>query len=412
MMNERFSVDRSSGSRNDMEKMPRKKRKSGFIFLMLLMLLAGFAGGRLSAAGIGGGGFDNQKMMDKIKRLEAYINSYYLNEIDTEKMADWTYRGLVSGLEDPYSEYMNEEQYKDMQESDAGEYRGIGIIVSKDPSTSLVVIETVMKDQPAYNAGVENGDLLLSVDGKETAEMSLSETVSLIKKGKSETTRLVLMRDGQTLEKEVKKTNIVVESVSYEMKKGKTGYIAVDQFIENTDEDFSEAIDALEKQGMKSLIIDLRDNGGGLVDTCNHMVSRIIPEGDLIVYLKDKNDKKQEFKSDDSRTLSIPIVLLVNGNTASASEILTGCLKDYGLATVVGSKTYGKGVVQDIIPLGDGSALKLTVAGYYTPKGNNIHEKGIEPDVEVPVTDEEWREIRKDPSKDKQLDKALEILSK
>ena len=396
------------------EKTKRKNKKSHIIACMLLMLLVGFAAGRLSArAGSSDkNGFNNQAMMDKIKQLEAYINTFYLEEVDSEAVTDGAFHGLVSGLGDPYSEYYTKSEYSDLMESDAGEYRGIGIVVYKDTTSGYVVIESVMKDQPAYNAGVENGDILISVDGKETSELTLSETVSLIKKGKSDTTKLVLLRENQTIEKEVEKTNIVMETVSSEMKEDKIGYISVSQFIENTDDHFISAVDDLEKQGMKGLIIDLRDNGGGLVDTCINMVSRIIPDKELIVYLKDKNGKREDYKSNSSETLDLPIVILVNSNTASASEIMTGCLQDYGKATIIGSKTYGKGIVQNIMPLGDGTAIKLTVAGYYTPKDRYIHKLGIEPDIKMEYTAEEWVEVRKDPGKDTQLKKALEVLNK
>jgi carboxyl-terminal processing protease len=317
---------------------------------------------------------------------------------------------MVSGLGDPYSEYYTSEEYRDMMEGDSGEYRGIGIIVYKDSASGYVTIESVMKDQPAYNAGVENGDIMISVDGKETRDLTLTETVGLIKRGESDTVKLVLLRDNQTIEKVVNKSNIVLESVEHEMKEDKIGYISISQFIDNTDEQFTAAIDDLNKQGMKGLIIDLRDNGGGLVDSCVNMISRIVPEGKLVVYMEDKNGRREDYNSNSPQTLAIPIVVLVNGNTASASEIMTGCLKDYDLATVVGSKTYGKGIVQNVMPLGDGSALKLTVAGYYTPNGVNIHKKGIEPDVKIEYTTKEWAKIRKDPSKDKQMKEAVSIL--
>ena len=233
-----------------------------------------------------------------------------------------------------------------------------------------------------------------------------------IKKSESDTVKLILLRENKTIEKKVKKSHIEVETISYEMKENKIGFISVSQFIENTDEQFIKAVDDLDQQGMAGLIIDLRDNGGGLLDTCINMVSRIIPQGDLIVYTEDKNGRKDEFNSNSDQTLDIPIVILVNGNTASASEIMTGCLKDYDKATILGSTTFGKGIVQNIMPLGDGSAIKLTVSKYYTPKGNNIHEVGIEPDVKMEYTDEEWAEAKKDPEKDTQLEQAMSILTK
>ena len=163
---------------------------------------------------------------------------------------------------------------------------------------------------------------------------------------------------------------------------------------------------------MKSLIIDLRDDGGGLLTTCTNMLSRLVAKDKMLVYTKDKKGKKEEFKSDSGKTVDVPMVVLVNGNTASASEIMTGCLKDYKKATVVGTTTYGKGIVQTILPLTDGSAFKFTIAKYYTPKGTDIHEKGIKPDVEVKLSDKQWKKAQTDEKADKQLKKAIEILKK
>ena len=242
--------------------------------------------------------------------------------------------------------------------------------------------------------------------------MDLQDVVSEIKNKDNKTVVLTIYRDKQSKDYTVKKSSVQLDSVSYKMKDNKTGYIAVSQFLENTGDQFDKAVTALEKQGMTSLIIDLRDNGGGLLDTCTDMLSRLVEKDKLLVYTKDKEGNKEEFKSDSTKTVDIPMVLLVNGNTASASEIMTGCLKDYGKATVVGTKTYGKGIVQSIMPLPDGSAVKFTVANYYTPNGINIHKKGIEPDVEVKISDEQWKKAQTDEKADTQLKKALEILKK
>lgn len=415
-MPERIEAADAIYPKEPVKKKKKKRKRSclGGAALFLLALIAGIViGWMLRPAVIGGGtnsAFDTGETMEKIGLIERYIDSFYLEEVDEDKVQDGIYRGLVSGLGDPFSEYYTEEEYRDMMEEDQGEYRGIGIVVYKDSSTGYVVIESVMKDQPAYNAGIENGDILISVDGKETTTMTLSETVGLIKRGEADTTKLVILRDTKTFEKEVDKTNIVLESVSHEMKEDGIGYISISQFIENTDEQFIEAVNDLQGKGMKGLVIDLRDNGGGLVSSCVNMLSRLIPENKLLVYMEDKNGNKEEYKSDSPEVLDTPIVILVNGNTASASEIFTGCLKDYDLAEVVGSKTYGKGIVQSVMPLGDGSALKLTVSEYYTPDGKEIHKKGIEPDVKLEYTDEEWAAVRKEEKKDTQLEKAISML--
>ena len=238
--------------------------------------------------------------------------------------------------------------------------------------------------------------------------MTLEEVVSEIKRDDKETALIKIIRDGEEKEYDIRKTDVVIESVNYKMLDNSIGYIEVTQFIENTDEAFIKAVDDLEAQKMKGLIIDLRDNGGGLVDSSVNMVSRIIPKGDMVTYTETKKGQRDEYRSNSDKTVSVPIVILVNENTASASEIFTGCLRDYKLAKTVGVKTYGKGIVQTVLSLGDGSAIKFTISKYYSPNGINIHETGIEPDVKVEMTEEEIKAAKDDPSKDTQLQKAIE----
>lgn len=397
-------------------KPPKKKRKwgkrVGLICLMVLMLILGFFGGQifLMKSTALGGKLNNYKMLSKLKLLEVCVEEFYLNDYDAEQIEDSVYSGFMEGLDDPYSVYYTKEEYEQLQEEDAGEYQGIGVTVYKDNKSGYVVIEQVMKDQPAYNAGVENGDIIIAVDGTDTSEITLTETVNRIKKSENETITLQLLRDTETLELKVKRSNVKLETVSYEMKEDKIGYISVSSFIETTDEDFIAAVDDLEKQGMKGLVIDFRDNGGGLLDSCINMVSRIIPKDKMVLYTEDKKGSKEEFNSNSDEVLEVPMVILVNGNTASASEVMTGCLKDYGVAQVLGSQTFGKGIVQNIIPLSDGSAIKMTIWKYYTPKGNDIHEKGIEPDVKMEYTEEEWKEVSRGKAEDTQLEKAISML--
>ena len=324
-----------------------------------------------------GTGLNNGAILRKLSWLEAYTGKYYLNKMDSDNVEQNIYKGFAKGLEDPYAEYYTKAEYKQLTEEDSGEYEGIGISVAKDTDTGYAEIVSVFKDQPAYKAGLKNGDLIIAVNKKSTADMELQDVVSEIKKKENKKVVLTIYRDKKSKEYTVEKSSVQLDTVSYKMKDNKVGYIAVSQFLENTGDQFEDAITALEKKGMKSLIIDLRDNGGGLLDTCTQMLSRIIAKDKMLVYTKDKEGNKQEFKSDSDETLDVPIVILTNGNTASASEIMTGCLKDYGKATVVGTKTYGKGIVQNIMPLPDGSAIKFTVAKYYTPNGTDIHKKGI-----------------------------------
>lgn len=396
------------------------KRKGGcfrtVITAIVLVCVIGisFMAGRqsvMTSSGFGTG-INNGNVLRKLNWLEAYTGKYYLNKIDSDNVEQNIYKGFAKGLNDPYAEYYTKAEYRQLTEEDSGEYEGIGISVAKDTDTGYAEIVSVFKDQPAYKAGLKTGDLIIAVNKKSTADMELQDVVSEIKKKDNKEVVLTIYRDKKSKEYTVKKSSVQLDTVSYKMKDNKIGYIAVSQFLENTGDQFEDAITALEKEGMQSLIIDLRDNGGGLLDTCTQMLSRIIAKDKLLVYTKDKEGNKQEFKSDSDKTVDVPIVVLTNGNTASASEIMTGCLKDYGKATVVGTKTYGKGIVQNIMPLPDGSAIKFTVAKYYTPNGTDIHKKGIKPDVKVKISDEAWKKAQTDEKADTQLKKAMEILQK
>ncbi|OUO27617.1 S41 family peptidase [Eubacterium sp. An3] len=381
------------------------------LVLLLIVAVAGFLVGQVGLLFFGSGsGVNNFRVISKLSMLEAYVDHFFLNETDSDRLEDYIYKGYIAGLDDPYAAYYNAEEYAQLMEEDSGEYRGIGVTVRQDTDTGYVVVEEVNKNGPAYNAGVQVDDIIMQVDGQDTAELGLQETVSAIKKN-DDPVVLTILRDSETMELTVDKSQIVMETVTWEMKENKIGYIAVSQFVENTSEQFNEALTSLSEEGMTGLIIDLRDNGGGLLTSCLDMMSRFVPDEKLIVYTEDKNGNRTEYNSDSVDVLNIPVVLLVNENSASASEIMTGCLKDYGIATVVGETTYGKGIVQNIMPLPDGSAVKMTVSQYYTPNGNDIHEVGIAPDVTVEMSEEEWAAAQDDVQKDTQLQKALEILN-
>lgn len=414
------SSTKTQETEDDKGKKGSRKRKGGCfkyaLRVLALVIIIGFSflAGRqsiMTSSGYGTG-LNNASILQKLSLLEAYTGKYYLNKIDTDNIEQNIYKGFAKGLNDPYAEYYTKEEYKQLTEEDSGEYEGIGISVAKDTDTGYAEIVSVFKDQPAYKAGLKTGDLIIAVNQKSTADMELQDVVAEIKKKENKTVVLTIYRDKKSKDYTVKKSSVQLDTVSYQMKDNKTGYIAVSQFLENTGDQFDEAVTALEKKEMQSLIIDLRDNGGGLLNTCTQMVSRVIEKDKMIVYTKDKEGNKQEFKSDSKKTVDIPIVILVNGNTASASEIMTGCLKDYGKATVVGTTTYGKGIVQNIMPLPDGAAIKFTIAKYYTPNGTDIHKKGIKPDVEVKMSDKQWKKAQTDEKADKQLKKAMEILKK
>lgn len=399
---------------DDISKLPepektRKKSFKGKLLRVIGILAVFVAGFFLGASWITSGNYGS--IVAKLNVFKELTEKYALYDFDSDVAEAKLYNGYLQGLDDDdYAQYYTKEEFDQLNEEDSGQYKGIGVTVYKDADTGWIVVSEVYKGQPAYNAGVKSEDSIQKIDGTETADLTLNEAVAMIRSADQDEVTLSIVRDEEELEILVEKDDIEIETVSYEMKEDHIGYISVSQFIRTTPQKFDEAIEELLDQGMESMILDLRDNGGGLLDSCVDMVSRIIPEDKLIVYTEDKNGNKEEFTSNSSETLDIPIVILVNGNTASASEIMTGCLQDYGLATVVGTKSFGKGIVQNIYPLTDGTGVKFTVSQYYTPNGNNIHKKGIEPDVTVEITEEEWLTALEDPSTDTQLKKAIQLL--
>lgn len=415
--NPRYSYMNSTDSEDDNQQIPVSKKtrpwrsRLKLALVLLVVAVVGFVAGHIILLfAFSGSGVNNFKVMTKLTMLEAYVDRFFLEETDGEEIEEYIYKGYMAGLDDPYAAYYTKEEYEQLMEEDSGEYVGIGVTVRQDTDTGYVIVEQVNKNGPAYNAGVQVDDLIMAVDGEDTSDLGLQETVSRIKEDE-EPVVLTILRDKETMDITVDKSQIVLETVTWEMKENKIGYIAVSQFVENTSEQFNEALTSLTEEGMTGLIIDLRDNGGGLLTACLDMVSRFVPDEKLIVYTEDKDGNRTEYNSDSKDVIDLPIVLLVNENSASASEIMTGCLKDYGIATVVGETTYGKGIVQNIMPLPDGSAVKMTVSKYYTPNGNNIHEIGISPDITVEMSEEEWEIAQEDETKDTQLQKAYTVFN-
>lgn len=283
--------------------------------------------------------------------------------------------------------------------------------MTQNRTTGMVVIVRCYEGTPSAESGLLPGDVLYSVNDTQVTGMDLTEVVSMIKTEPGDTVKIEVAREGEEdyLSFDVPRAPIEVPTVEYEMLDGKIGYIEIVEFDTVTEAQFSNALDDLEEQGMEKLIIDLRNNPGGVLGTVCNMLEQILPKG-LIVYTEDKNGNRTEYKSDGSHEFKKPLAVLVNGNSASASEIFAGAVKDYGIGTLVGTKTFGKGIVQRIISLNDGTGIKLTVAKYFTPKGNDIHQVGIEPDVEVELDEALKQKVTIEKSEDNQLQKAIEIL--
>lgn len=349
----------------------------------------------------------NEVTEQKMDILEQMIGEYFLEEVDEATLEDGVYRGMIAALNDPYSTYYSQEELQELTNKTQGIYYGIGARVGIDTDTLLPRIASVMSDTPAEEAGLMAGDLLYKADDTLLQGMDLSSAVALIKGDEGTTVHLTVIREGESdyLEFDVVRRKLNNETVTYKMLEDDIGYIQIQEFDDVTVDQFTDAMATCRGSGMKGLILDLRGNPGGNLDTVCEISRMLLPKG-LIVYTEDKNGNREEYSCDGTKQLDIPLVVLVDGNSASASEILAGAVKDYGIGTLVGTTTFGKGIVQRIMRLSDGSAVKLTVSNYYTPNGNNIHKIGIAPDVEVPFESEPYLED----GTDNQLNKALEVL--
>ena len=343
---------------------------------------------------------------EKLSVLKGLIDENYIGDVDEEALEEGIYKGYIQGLEDPYSVYYNEEETKDLYEMTEGEYSGIGAVLSQDLESGVITLVQIYEGSPAAKAGLKDNDILTKVGDIEVTGMDLSEVVTYIKGEKGTDVDLTVLRGEDAEEITVTATRDTVEAqtVKYEMLEGQTGYLSVSEFDSVTYAQYEEALNELTDQGMTGLIVDLRNNPGGNLNTVCEMLDLVLPKG-TIVYTEDKDGKRETATSDDEHQINVPMVVLVNGNSASASEIYAGAIQDYGIGKIVGTQTYGKGVVQQIFDLGDGTSVKLTIAEYFTPNGRSIDGEGITPDVEV-----EYEADENNPEADNQLEKALEVM--
>lgn len=354
---------------------------------------------------------DDRAVMDKVNIIRRLVNESYLHadELTEDQLADGMYSGILESLDDPYSVYYNKEQFQDLKESTSGSFCGIGLYLSQNISTNEITVARPIPGSPGEEAGIMTGDILIRVDDEDITGQELSVVVSKVKGPADTHVKVTFLREGQEKDYDITRAKIEVDTVSYEMKDkdAAIGYIRVSEFDSVTYDQFMTALNDLKDQGMKSLIIDLRGNPGGNLDIVCKMCDELLPEG-LIVYTEDNKGRREEFKSDAKQSYTGSLCVLVDGNSASASEIMTGAIKDYKLGKIIGTTTYGKGIVQRVMDLGDGTAVKITVEDYFTPNGNNIHGVGIEPDIVVEFDSEAYREKEYD----NQLERALEEIKK
>lgn len=348
--------------------------------------------------------------LSKLQALEAAVKEYFfLHDVSDEELQNGMYRGLLEALDDPYSEYYTAEELKNMLEQSQGIYYGIGAYVQLDANTGLPKISGVIKGSPAEAANLRANDLIYEVDGASTYGLNLTEAVALIKGPEGTEVELTLIREGENDYVTLTLTRKKVESptVEFSMLEEDMAYIQVTEFDDVTVDQFADALAMAKGSNVKGIILDLRGNPGGNLDAVVDMCNMILPEG-MIVYTEDKYGNRQEYKSDGKHELDLPLAVLVDMNSASAAEIMAGAIKDYKLGTLVGTTTFGKGIVQQIMSFRDGSAIKITISAYYTPNGNNIHGIGIEPDVPCEFDGEAYYGSEEHP--DNQLEKAKDVL--
>ncbi len=334
----------------------------------------------------------------KLNAIDSVLDSFYFEEVDDEKAKDSIYKAYLSSYGDKYTVYYTADEYKKLTETTNGTFSGIGAVCQISSEGGILLVD-VYESGAGYKAGLRSGDRIIQVDGTDVTDMDLSSAVALVKGEKGTQVGLKIVRDGATSDYTVVRDEIEVQTVNYAITEDNIGYISVSQFENVTAKQFKAAIEDLKSEGAKGIIIDIRNNPGGLLTTVISMLKDILPNG-LIVYTEDKDGNRKEYSDNDNEELDMPLAVLVNGNSASASEIFAGAIQDYGKGVIVGAQTFGKGIVQTVKPLTDGSAIKFTIAKYFTPKGQDIHGKGVTPDVVV--------EYDKDADEDTQLNAALE----
>lgn len=354
----------------------------------------------------------NEKSLTKILReFKTILQSKYIGDVDEEKMIEGAIKGYVEGLGDPYTEYLTIEEMEELTEETNSKYVGIGVYVANNTEDNTILVVGVMKESPALEAGMQAGDILLKVEGTEYKGEELSKATSVLKGEEGTDVNVTILRDGEELELVVTRRTINVAHVASKMLDNKIGYIQVDAFDDGVAEDFEEQYKELENQGLNGLIIDLRSNGGGVVDEATDIASMFTQKGNAVLITKSKTEEEEITKSNREPIVkNIPVVVLVNEGTASASEILAGALKDNYGAKIIGKQTYGKGVIQTVYKLTDGSGLKITTDEYFTPNHTAINEVGIEPDVEVDLTKDADGKYETSQDKDAQLQKAIKVI--
>ena len=381
---------------------------SGSVLLVAILVIALILGlnGQKMAKLAGNSDFLTQESLEKIDLLEKYIEAYYYEDVDREDLENGLYYGIMNGVGDPYTVYYNPEEFKEMTAGWNGNYEGIGAYLKMNTDIGYAQIESFIDGGSAKECGeIAPGDYVVAVDGVEVYGKTLDEVVSLIRGPEGTTVTITFENADKKFDVTLERRKIDTPTVEVSEKEDGIWYIKISEFDSITTSQFKDALKKAKDADMTGLIIDLRGNPGGNLDVVVDICRELLPKG-LIVYTEDKYGKRVEYDCDGRNEIDVPLAVLIDGGSASASEIMAGAIKDYGIGTLIGTKSYGKGIVQSILPLTDGSAIKITTSKYYTPNGNNIHKIGIEPDEEVTFDAEKYLEDETD----NQLDYALDYL--
>ena len=346
-------------------------------------------------------GFNEQGFSNLMRFITAYrfIETKYVNDTDDVKLIDAAIDGMVKSLNDPHSNYLSPKMYKTLMEQTEGSFAGIGVVMGMDNEQKIHIVG-IMENSPGQKAGLQEGDEILAVDGVPVTQMAFDEVATHVRGQAGTDVVLTIMRDNANQDITITRDNIKLKTVGHKMLDNNIGYIQIVSFSEDTANEFNEAYNDLKNQGMKALVLDLRNNPGGLLTTCVEIAKKLVPKGE-IVSIVDKQGNKETYSSS-LEAPEYPLVVLINKNSASASEILSGAIQDTKAGTIIGNTSYGKGSVQTILPMFEDDAVKLTIAKYYTPSGRSIDGTGITPDIEI--------NLDENATSDTQLDKALEVL--
>ena len=346
-----------------------------------------------------------------LSQFRSELERKYIGEINDEDLIEGAIKGYVAGLGDPYTVYYTKEEMDDIMQETNGNYVGIGIYMTLDTEKNAILVLSPIENSPAEEAGLMPGDIITKVDGVSYTGDQLDEASNKIKGKEGTKVTLEILRGEETKTFEIERRTVLISHITTKVLENNIGYIAISDFEGGCAEEFREKYEELEKQGITKLIIDIRDNGGGIVDEALEIAEMITDKGSTLLITTDKNEKEDITKSTSDPIINMPIVLLTNEYSASASEILAAALKENGKATLVGTTTYGKGIIQELHQLSDGSGLKITTNEYFTPNHNAIHEIGIEPDIEVELSDEAKAQLELPEEDDTQLQKAIEVLN-